>query len=163
VFVERVKRFLGTRAVEPAIAALFSFSGKINERVLDTETGPALLEYLASSRLLESRILDTISGFVKSQVPLAVWGAGTHTLRLMETSPLPKANIVAFLDSNPRYQGKSIRGIPILAPGNFTRADASILISSHVAEQEIKEQIQHQLCWKNEVFCLYDQMPVERT
>jgi FlaA1/EpsC-like NDP-sugar epimerase len=87
---------------------------------------------------------------------LAVWGAGTHTLRLLETSKLGRAHIVAFIDSNPRYQGKQLRGIPIVTPREFQSADATILISSQVAESEIKAQIRNQLGWTHPTICFYE-------
>ena len=91
-----------------------------------------------------------------SQVPLAVWGTGTHTLRLLETSKLGSARIVAFIDSNARYKGKQLRGIPIITPAEFQSRDATILISSQVNEAEIKAQIQKQLGWSNPLICFYE-------
>jgi FlaA1/EpsC-like NDP-sugar epimerase len=120
------------------------------------ETEPALLKYLESSRRLEEEIQQKIARLAESQIPLAVWGAGTHTLRLLETSKLGSARIVAFIDSNARYQGKQLRGIPIVAPEEFQNADATILISSQVAESEIKAQIQNQLGWTHPVICFYE-------
>lgn len=160
VFVERVKRFLGPTAVEPAVAGLFRLASKPASAMRDDETEPALQRYIALSRHLESSIHETIARLVERQVPLAVWGTGTHTLRLLETSPLPQANLVAFLDSNPAYQGQQLRAVPILAPDQFDRADAIILISSHVAEREIKHQIQNVRHWPNEIVCLYENAPV---
>jgi FlaA1/EpsC-like NDP-sugar epimerase len=129
--------------------------------VYDHETEAALQKYLASSRLLDERIRTAIVELVESGVPLAVWGAGTHTLRLLETSSLAQAELVAFIDSNARYQGKHLRGIPILSPHQFARPDAVILISSHVAELEIKDQIHNQLRWPNRIVCLYDDAPTQ--
>jgi len=50
---------------------------------------------------------------------------------------------VNFLDSNPAYQGKQLHGVPIISPDQFDRKDAVILISSHVAEREINDQIRN--------------------
>ncbi len=155
-FARRVNRHLGPHSIEPAVAALFSPTGKVAPARPDLETEPALMRYLESSRRLEEEIQQKIARLVESQVPLAVWGAGTHTLRLLETSKLGSARIVAFIDSNPRYQGKQLRGIPIVAPGDFKSADATILISSQVAESEIKSQIRNQLGWTHPIVCFYE-------
>ena len=89
-----------------------------------------------------------------------MWGAGTHTLRLLKTGSLANARIVGFIDSNRNYQGKQLRGIPILAPEAIEGANETILISSHVAEQEIKAHIQNDLKWANPIVCLYEGSPV---
>jgi SAM-dependent methyltransferase len=156
VFARRVNRHLGPHSIEPAVAALFSPTGKGAPAQRDLETEPALLKYLESSRRLEEEIQQKIARLAESQVPLAVWGAGTHTLRLLETSKLGRAHIVAFIDSNPRYQGKQLRGIPIVTPREFQSADATILISSQVAESEIKAQIRNQLGWTHPTICFYE-------
>jgi FlaA1/EpsC-like NDP-sugar epimerase len=105
---------------------------------------------------LEEEIQQKIARMAGSQTPLAVWGVGTHTLRLLETSKLGTARIVAFIDSNSRYHGKTLRGIPIITPAEFQSKTATILISSQVAESEIKAQIQDHLRWPNPIVCLYE-------
>ena len=156
VFAGKVERHLGPKSIEPAVSALFSLTGKGAPPQRDLETERALLKYLESSRRLEEEIQQKIARVAGSQIPLAVWGAGTHTLRLLETSKLGSARIVAIIDSNPRYQGKQLRGIPIVTPGEFQSAEATILISSQVAESEIKAQIRTRLGWTNPVICLYE-------
>jgi hypothetical protein len=163
VFSERMNCFLGPRAVEPTIAALFQRpSGTpIPQLEFDTETEPALKDYLRLSRELEEKISAQIGELADKRIPLLVWGTGTHTLRLLETSPLGKANILAFIDSNPRYQGKRLHGIPIIGPQDAHDPSATILISSHMAEQEIKDYILRDLKWPNPLVCLYEDAPVE--
>jgi len=103
-----------------------------------------------------------IGGLAETQVPLLVWGAGTHTLRLLESSPLASANIVGIVDSNRNYHGKSVNGIPIVEPSEWHDHVATILISSHVAEEEIKRVITEELRWPNPVICLYDTAPLSQ-
>ena len=164
VFVKRVDRFLSPNAGEPAVAGLFQMpkgGAKIPRQLArDEETKPALEKYLAQSREQDARIAAVIRDLVSRRVPLAVWGTGTHTLRLLKTGQLAQANIVAFIDSNSRYHGKTLHGVPIVAPETFARPEAEVLISSHVAEREIKKQIETSLRWPNKVICLYEQMPV---
>jgi SAM-dependent methyltransferase len=156
VFTRRWNSHLGPNSIEPAVLGLFTLTGKAAPPQRDVETEPALLRYLESSRRLEEEIQGKIAKLAESKVPLAVWGAGTHTLRLLETSKLAGANIVAFIDSNSSYRGKQLRGIPIITPQEFRSQDATILISSQVAESEIKEQIQTRLGWKNPLVCFYE-------
>jgi len=160
----RVKRYLGPRAVEPTIAGVFALQGEgvpIRPPVFDAETGPTLGRYIEQSARLEEGIHAIIAELAETKVPLAVWGAGTHTLRLLETSALARARLVAFIDSNVRYQGKTLHGVPIIGPDKFEDRAATILISSHVAEGEIAETIEKRLQWPNRVVRLYGQAPLE--
>jgi len=156
VFTKKVTRHLGPKSVEPAIAALFSLTDQPQPIKPDPDTEPALLKYIDSSARLEQAIHLKIGRLVDSHVPLAVWGAGTHTLRLLETSKLGKARILAFIDSNARYQGKKLHGVAIVTPAEFHSREATLLISSQVNEAEIKTQIQKQLGWSNPIICLYE-------
>jgi hypothetical protein len=158
VFTRRLIRQLSPQAVEPTVGALFrlvSDSTKDCEQVRDDETEPSLRRYIEQSRALEQRIHDRINELVATRKPLAIWGVGTHTLRLLETSALAKANIISFIDSNKHYQGKRLAGRPIVAPSDFRDEKAGILISSQTAEDEIFELITQKMHWPNVVHRLY--------
>ncbi len=158
VFTERLIRNLSSQAVEPTIGALFrldSANGSIAPLVRDEETEPALERYIQQSLELETKIQAKIAALVDAAKPLAVWGTGTHTLRLLETSRLPQAKIVAFIDSNVHYQGKALAGVPIISPSEFKDRNAEILISSQTAEKEIFEMITNDFHWDNVIHRLY--------
>lgn len=159
VFIKRVQRFIGAQSVEPGIAALFQPSHDTVKMVFDTETSHRLRRYINKSAKLEKAICEKIASLALSRIPLAVWGVGTHTLRLLATSDLKNANIVSFLDSNSRYHGKTLRGIKIENPLQFKQSEATILISSHMAQDDIKNTIEHKLGLKNPVICLYEGVP----
>ena len=159
VFTERLIRNLSSQAVEPTIGALFrldSVNGSTATLSRDEETEPALERYIQQSRELETKIQAKIAALADASKPLAVWGTGTHTLRLLENSRLSQARIVSFIDSNIHYQGKTLAGVPIVAPAAFTDTNADILISSQTAEQEIFQMITKQLHWPNSIVCLYE-------
>lgn len=158
VFIMRSSRLLSPQAVEPVIGALFrwdSANGSIDPLVRDEETESALERYIQQSRELETKIQAKIAALVDAARPLAVWGTGTHTLRLLETSRLPQAKIVAFIDSNVHYQGKTLAGVPIISPSDFKHRNAEILISSQTAEKEIFEMITNDFHWDNVIHRLY--------
>jgi FlaA1/EpsC-like NDP-sugar epimerase len=67
---------------------------------------------------------------VKKGKRLAIWGAGTHALRLLKNSCLPEAKMVAFIDANANYQGEKLVHRPILSPSQFSGNTDNILISS---------------------------------
>ena len=159
LFTERVLRHLSSKAIEPSVGGLFRRNSRESSCMTsrrDEETVIALRRYIRKSRKLERTILKKVDGLARSGRPLAVWGTGTHTLRLVETSRLLDARIVAFIDSNPHYQGKTLAGIPVMAPSEFVNLDADILISSHAAEDEIFQHIKQTLRWPNSVHRLYD-------
>jgi SAM-dependent methyltransferase len=122
----------------------------------DDETEAALLAYIANSRRDEARLHQIIDAWVVSGQPILVWGVGTHTQRLLATSRLSQANIRAFIDSNPRYQGKQLNGIDIIAPTDLPHWPQPILISSRVFQQEIAQQIRHELKLGNDIIVLYE-------
>ncbi len=158
VFSERKVNPLSAQAAEPTVAALYRLEDPGvggPSRTPDTETAPALERYIAQSHTLEARVRQTVAALADAGRPLAVWGVGTHTLRLLETSRLPEARIVAFLDSNANYQGKTLAGVPVLAPAEFADREAEVLISTQTAENEIARAIAETLRWPNKVHRLY--------
>jgi 2-polyprenyl-3-methyl-5-hydroxy-6-metoxy-1,4-benzoquinol methylase len=121
----------------------------------DTATRPALERYIEQSRAVENRIHAVIDEIVSSGRAILVWGVGTHTQRLMETSRLSKANVVAFIDSNAKYQSRTLHGLPIIAPSELRSRPEPVLISSRVFQGEIAAQIRDELKCPNELLQLY--------
>ena len=158
IFTEKIIRYLSPNAIEPAIGGLFRLRTKVDrlENVeFDFETLPALERYISRSRELESTVFAQIDQLVDAGRPLAVWGVGAHTLRLLTSSRLGKANLVAFIDSNIKYKGNFIAEIPVVPPSDFNGVDVEILISSYVSENEIFQTITQNLCWPNRIHRLY--------
>lgn len=159
VSTQRLTLQLTSNANEPSISGLFRWNLEPQNSlkfVRDEETAPALARYIQQSYVLERQIQAKIDRLVDASQPLAVWGVGTHTLRLLETSRLSEAKLVAFIDSNVNYQGKTLAGIPIVSPADFNHAAAEILISSQTAEPEICQAIARTWQWSNLVHCLYN-------
>jgi len=102
--------------------------GYLDSLVYDTDTEPRFAPTLNLPTSLNRAFhRHCRTGLNAGTAP--VWGAGTHTLRLLETSMLAQANILAFIDSNVRYHGKRLRGIEILSPEQAFTPDATVLIS----------------------------------
>lgn len=121
----------------------------------DADAGPALQRYIEQSRAVEARLHREIDALADSQRRVLVWGVGTHTQRLMETSRLAQANIAAFIDSNAKYQTRQLHGIPIISPAALAGRSEPILISSRVFQGEIATQIRDELHCPNELILLY--------
>ncbi len=123
--------------------------------VRDDETEPGLLRYIESCRGDEQRLHERLQAIVDAGRDILVWGVGTHTTRLLATSPLAHARIAAFVESNARYHGKELHGRTILAPEALIGRREPVLVSSRVFQQEIVAQIRAMAC-DNEVITLYD-------
>ena len=93
-----------------------------------------------SSALL-GKIDACIGRAMESSPELIVWGAGQLTLKLLAGTRLSRANVVAFVDSNPIHQGRRLAGTPIPAPGAVRAFGQPILIRTLLHQKQIQEQI----------------------
>ena len=126
----------------------------------DPTTGPSLRSYVEGCERSEALLHQRLATLLSGGRPLYVWGAGTLTLRLLETSALGGAPIRGFVDSNPRYRGKSIRGVPILSPDQLQPGETPILISTLGAAKAITRQLAQDLRLPNPVWPLYESAPL---
>ena len=141
----------------PVVAGVYQRDDKTSVPLEpDANTEECLNEYIHQSRSVENRLQQVIDDIADSGKPIIVWGVGTHTLRLLETSRLSEAKICCFVDSNPRYQGKQIHGTPIVSPSELKQRSEPILISSRVFQREIEHQIREDLGRSNELITLYE-------
>jgi SAM-dependent methyltransferase len=157
VFLEQNHRAQSYRTVMSNLSAVYrkgpvSAQGTVQ---FDPDTSRGLERYLARSAADDERLRAAIDVVVDGRRRILVWGVGTHTSRLMATSRLAEADIVAFIESNSRYHGKTLHGRPILAPEALKDHHEPVLISSRVFEQEIAEQIRQDLGCSNELILLY--------
>ena len=158
VFAEQNHREQSHRTVMSNISAVYRLeaSGARLTVTFDHESGRGLERYIAQSREQDERLHAVIDRIVDRRRPILVWGVGTHTTRLLATSRLAEANIVAFIESNARYHGKELRGRPIIAPGQLAAYAEPVLIGSRVFQHEIAHQLRDELGCENELILLYD-------
>lgn len=122
----------------------------------DVQTKPELERYIELAKAKLQKIQTVIDELANSQRPVAVWGVGTHTQGLLASTRLGEVNIKAFVDSNSRYTGQELSGVPIYTPDELQKLDLPILISSQQFQQEIADTIQHKLNLPNELITLYE-------
>ena len=141
----------------PVITAIYQkeLTSKEYTIIQDTETMNKLTQYIQICQSIDSKINQIINNLVETQIPLIIWGVGTHTQRLLATSKLAEANISAFVDSNPKYHQKQLHEKPIISPLDLTEYSESILISSRVFQENIKIQIRDILKLENNLILLY--------
>jgi SAM-dependent methyltransferase len=138
------------------IKTVFRREDEVKSRTLlrDTETERNLVTYISRSQDIEKRMIKVIDAVVADGRPIIVWGVGTLTQRLLLSSRLAEATIRSYVDSNPKYQGKQMNKIPIIAPSELKGKTEPILISSVVFQEEIESQIRNDLALSNEIIKL---------
>ena len=122
----------------------------------DVVTEPALAEYLKKCEVQQGEAVRRIDAWVTSQEPILIWGAGTLTRQLLATTGLARANIVAFVDSNPALAGTLLVGRSIMPPRELGQRKEAILICSKPFEMEIRQMIRSQLGLTNRVMGLFE-------
>jgi 2-polyprenyl-3-methyl-5-hydroxy-6-metoxy-1,4-benzoquinol methylase len=144
----------GTRG--PAIQALFRKGRTAEVEGVDETTRVALAEYIEASAVIDAKVRARLHEFAVARKPLLVWGTGAHTLRLLRSGAMDGLDIVAFVDSDPNYQGRELAGRHILAPSKLAGRPEAILVSSSTVHHEIARQIRDDLLLGNEIVLLYD-------
>ena len=158
VFLEQNHREQSWKTVMSNVSGVFRRGERAVDwaPAFDSASTTGLERYIHRCRAEEAALHGRIAALAESGRPLLVWGVGTHTSRLMATSRLGEAAIVAFIESNARYQGKTLHGRPILAPEALAGRSEAVLVSSRVFQHEIAAQIREQLHCDNELILLYD-------
>ncbi len=156
LFSEKVLRQYTDVTVMPSVHAAFEDRGAQGSApVRDDQSEPRLREYIDQSREVDARIRQLINRAAGDREPILVWGVGTHTQRLLATGGLDRVNISAVVDSNPKYHGQQLNGIPVVSPESLGGRREPILVCSRVFQKEIEQQIHQQLHLSNEVLSLY--------
>lgn len=120
---------------------------------LDLELHENTIKYIENSHKdFDTQAIDEL---VLSGEKIIVWGIGSSTMRLLANSSLSRADIIAFVDSNPKYWGESLMEKPIISPEELKNRTETILITSKIYGKEILTQIVNELRLKNKVVSAY--------
>jgi 2-polyprenyl-3-methyl-5-hydroxy-6-metoxy-1,4-benzoquinol methylase len=120
-----------------ALEAVYRWDGVVHPPQPDHSGVEDVRDYIRRSGRKEAPLLEHIARLASSGERIYVWGTGTHTLHLLQTSRLGDCRIEAFLDSNPHYAGVTLAGRPVVAPSELQAVDAPILVSSAVSQSGI--------------------------
>jgi 2-polyprenyl-3-methyl-5-hydroxy-6-metoxy-1,4-benzoquinol methylase len=140
---------------EPIVHGVFA-RGESDLALLPDGAGAENMKrYIAESRLRRDELTAMILPLALTGQAVVVWGAGSLTMHLLSDPEFARLNIVAFVDANANYWGKTIRGAPIIAPAGVTDFDQTILIVSYSYEDEIYAQIRRRYRLGNPVIRLF--------
>jgi len=125
----------------PAAYAICRKSTQTTAINRDEELRLKMERYITASQAFMQRLSSRIADIVREHPELIVWGTGQLLLKLLNETPLNKAHILAFVDSNPINQGKTLNGVPIVNPKQVVKYRHPILIATLLHEQEIRFEV----------------------
>ena len=108
-----------------------------------TSSEDAVREYVAQTGRTGG-VAGVIGELCASGDPVVVWGAGNYTSRLLASSELGTCNILCFADNDRHKQGKTLFGLPVVAPSELQRVDpaATVLVAVAVFHEDIVAEAQ---------------------
>ena len=126
----------------PAIAAIARKSETAPQAIVPDDTlRPSMAAYIERSRdqvaELDRNLCDALAGAPE----IIIWGTGQTTLTLLSHTHLGGSKALALTDSNPRYHGRRLAGIPVVPPNDLYFMDAPILIGTLIHHVAIEERI----------------------
>lgn len=137
-----------------AVFAVFRKDTIVEKFETDDSTMLDLKQYINQSKINFSEINKIFISLAESQEPIIVWGIGTFVLHTLKNGDLSKCNIVAFVDSNPKYQGRMWNNIKIMAPNEIQERSEAIFIGSYQYTKEIRNSIRTKYNMKNRLISL---------
>jgi hypothetical protein len=141
----------GSNLTGPVLTMMFRRGAPTRPPVRELVTESGVRAYLQTCRDRVNFERGVIDKLIETQTPILVWGVGTLCQRLLPSTRLKEANICAFVDSNPHYQGSNLVGRPVLAPAGLPGRAEPILILSWGFFDEIRLQIREELQLNNEI------------
>ena len=127
--------------VYPALYGIYRKNQKNDRQILvySSRARESVFEYIKLSKKRDEWPL--LEDLVSSQEEIVVWGAGSFAQRMLQSSPLSKCNITAFIDNDSNKQGKMLHGVPIRSSDVLNETNAAILICSALHSNEIANEI----------------------
>jgi len=143
--------YAGPNLTGPLLTMIFRRGAPPTAPVREVTSEAGVRAYLDRCRGLIDAENRVIGELVARQTPVIVWGLGTLCQRLLATTRLRDANLCAFVDSNPHYQGQSMIGRPVIRPCELKGRPEPILVLSWGFGDEIRRQIREHLGLENEI------------
>ena len=87
-----------------------------------------------------AKIVTKFSDLTNQYTDYVIYGAGEHTLMLSKTQGLGKG-LKCIADKNHKYWGKTVEGVPCIAPNEILTHSHNVIISSQYYEKEISQYL----------------------
>lgn len=140
--------------IYPAIRALYARRPPAPAALHRISSVAPLVEYVGRSRDKLAAVVRTIDDLARTQEPVAVWGVGSLTARLMATTDMRRMNIVGFVDSASGLHGQLFQGREILAPGSLAGQSHTVLVASFVWAEAIRRTLLDDLSYRGRIVTL---------
>ena len=133
---------ISERNIYPAV---YGFFKKLNrkenfkEGYSNFECKTKIKKYIQKSE--KYNIFPEIDDLADSNEEIIVWGVGSYTNRLLESTKLGNCNIVAFVDSDSNKHGKKLKNVAVYSPSILKECGKLIVISSAIYSNDILKQI----------------------
>jgi len=102
-------------------------------------------------------VCQRLQELIANKNSIGLFGAGPHTMDLLELLDVENIQWSKIFDNNPSKQGKSMRGIPIVKPDKDSLNSVDcVLISSAEFEREIATQLRSMTVPKTEIITIYE-------
>ena len=124
----------------PSVYGIYRRTANPPDPSPDTELKRAIINYIERSSALLNKINVFLDDTLRESRDLVVWGTGQLVLKLLAETNLSRANIVAFVDSNPIHHGHILAGVQILSPEAIRNYPQPILIATMLHERAIAAQ-----------------------
>ncbi|HBY09363.1 MAG TPA: methyltransferase type 11 [Chloroflexi bacterium] len=126
--------------------AVYGFWKKLAARPIasfrpDTHLAAQMDAYIRESRTILDGIEKRLQAVLAQSPRVIVWGVGQLALKLLVETSLGKAEIAAFVDSNPINHGKVLHGVKIFVPEAIHIMHEPIVITSTLHQASIAKQI----------------------
>jgi 2-polyprenyl-3-methyl-5-hydroxy-6-metoxy-1,4-benzoquinol methylase len=139
---------------DPGIDGLFVWRDVPPSQERDDPGAIAVRRYVDASTSLEAELCARVAALARESADVIVWGTGSLTMHLLTLDAFRALRVRRFVDANRNYQGKTIGGIPVIAPEEVASQPGTILVASHASEAEIVASIRSRFRLENEVFGL---------
>lgn len=137
----------------PAVYGFWKWTGIPRMLIKDTDLRKKIELYIQQSKAIMDRIESRLQAVLSVSPQIILWGTGQLAMKLLAETSLAHADILALVDNNTVNQGRILRNIPIISPGQVKELNAPILITTLLHHHAIAEQIRS-MNIKNEIIFL---------
>lgn len=150
--VERERRHrLGASA---EVVGVFERVGERTAPTFEPSTRRSLEAYIAESAEAEAPLRARLREVERRGEPIAVWGTGTLTLRLLATGAFGATRVERFVDGNRAYHGAALAGARVLDPSSLVDCDLPVLACSYGSGDAIARAVRSRFGGGREVLTL---------